>query len=49
MQHVKAAAERQGKPQGMRERLGAGFGEIGRVSDSFYRFLHQNLLPGLGG
>ena len=27
----------------MRERLGAGFGEIGRVSDGFYRFLlHQN-------
>ena len=32
----------------MRERLGAGFREIGRVSDGFYRFLlHLNLLPRL--
>jgi hypothetical protein len=46
VQQIKAAAELQGKPQGMCESLSARFGEIGRVSDGYERVLaHRNLLP----
>jgi hypothetical protein len=46
VQQVKAAAELQGKPQSMRESLGARFGEICRVSDGYEGVLaHRNLLP----
>ncbi len=47
MQEIEAAAELQRKPKGVRESLGAGFGEIGRVSDGCDASAHQNLLSRL--